>query len=187
MRCVVVQVDAKAKPQKYVQFCQFLIATLGTVLHPSAVAAYPGVRGGSQKGLTMPQIAFTDRFCSTAKAEGLRTEYRDVLVPGLALRVTNTGQRSWSFLFTSPRDGKRARVTIGTYPATGLAAPREKANAARGLVEKGEDPRVTLAGQQRTGMTIADLVPNYLNKPNRKTGKPRKSIGEIERIRTSCP
>ncbi len=129
----------------------------------------------------MPQIALTDRFCSSAKADGVRTDYFDIIVPGLALRVTDKGHRSWSFLFTSPRDSKRARATIGTYPATGLAAAREKANEARGLVEKGEDPRVTLAGQQSAGMTIADLVVNYLKKPNRKTGKPRKSVGEIER------
>jgi integrase len=162
-----------------VRFFHFLVATLITLLHASAVAAYPGVR--KLERLMMPQVALTDRFCSSAKADGLRTEYRDVLVPGLALRVTNTGHRSWSFVFTSPRDRNLARVTIGTYPATGLAAAREKANEARGLVEMGEDPRVTLAGQHSAGMTIADMVANYLKKPNRKTGKPRKSIGEIER------
>jgi integrase len=129
----------------------------------------------------MPQVALTDRFCSSAKADGVRTDYFDLMVPGLALRVTDKGHRSWSFLFTSPGDSKRARATIGTYPATSLLAAREKANEARGLVDKGQDPRVTLAGQRSAGMTVADLVANYLEKPNRKTGKPRKSIGEIER------
>jgi integrase len=129
----------------------------------------------------MPQVALTDRFCSSAKADGVRTDYFDLMVPGLALRVTDKGHRSWSFLFTSPRDSKRARATIGNYPATSLLAAREKANEARGLVDKGQDPRVTLAGQRSAGMTVADLITSYLEKPNRKTGRPRKSIGEIER------
>src|SRR4051812_43594733 len=106
----------------------------------------------------MPQVALTDRFCSSAKPDGVRTDYFDIIVPGLALRVTDKGHRSWSFLFTSPRDSKRARATIGTYPATSLAAAREKANEARGQVDSGQDPRVTLAGQRSAGMTITNLV-----------------------------
>lgn len=57
----------------------------------------------------------------------MRTDYFDEQVAGLALRVTETGHRSWTYLFTSPRDGKRARAIIGTYPTTSLAAARGKA------------------------------------------------------------
>lgn len=74
----------------------------------------------------MPTIALTDRFCSTAKALGVQTDYFDEQVAGLAFRVTNRGNRSWCFHYRSPRDGKRARATIGTYPATSLAMARER-------------------------------------------------------------
>src|SRR5437764_7264780 len=85
----------------------------------------------------MPRVALTDRFCQSAKPLAARTGYFDVTVPGLALRVTEGGHKSWSYLFTSPRDGKRARATVGTYPATSLAAARTRALEARGHVEEG--------------------------------------------------
>jgi integrase len=126
----------------------------------------------------MPRVALTDRFCSTAKALGTRTDYFDATVPGLALRVTENGHRSWSYLFTSPRDGKRARATIGSYPATTLAAARGKALEARGYVEVGQDPRLVLAGQATAGMTITGLVAAYLADPEKAA---LRSKAEIER------
>ena len=70
----------------------------------------------------MPTVSLTDRFCATTKPPKTRTDYFDEVLPGLALRVTPQGHRSWSYLFTSPRDGKRARATLGSYPAKSLAA-----------------------------------------------------------------
>jgi integrase len=126
----------------------------------------------------MPRVALTDRFCAKAKPSGARTDYFDVTVPGLALRVTENGHRSWCYLFTSPRDGKRARATIGSYPATSLAAARGKALEARGHVEAGQDPRLVLAGQATAGMTVAALVDAYLADPERAA---LRSRAEIER------
>ena len=40
-------------------------------------------------------------------------------------------------MFTSPKDGKRARLSLGTYPATPLAKARTLAIEARGQVEAG--------------------------------------------------
>ena len=88
----------------------------------------------------MPRVALTDRFCATVKPLSARTDYFDATVPGLALRVTEGGHRSWSYTYTSPRDGKRARATIGRYPATSLAAARGKALEARGQVDEGMTP-----------------------------------------------
>jgi integrase len=126
----------------------------------------------------MPRVNLTDRFCSTAKPLGARTDYFDATVSGLALRVTQTGHRSWSYIFTSPRNGKRARATLGNYPATSLAAARGKALEARGHVDAGQDPRLTLAGQASAGMTIAGLVAAYLADPEKAA---LRSRAEIER------
>ena len=127
----------------------------------------------------MPTVTLTDRFCSTAKPiAGGRTDYFDTTVQGLALRVTAHGQRSWCFHFRSPRDGKRARATIGTYPGTSLAAARAKALEARGHVEAGQDPRLVLAGQGAAGMTVAALVDAYLADPEKAA---LRSKAEIER------
>ena len=127
------------------------------------------------------RVMLTDRFCATATPPA-RTDYFDEQVAGLALRVTERGHRSWSYLFTSPRDGKRARVALGTYPATSLAGARAKALEARTHLQEDppRDPRDAIAGRAGA-MTVAGLVPLYLDKPHRRTGRPRKSIKEVER------
>jgi integrase len=126
----------------------------------------------------MPTVNLTDRFCTGAKSAGGQIDYHDSVVPGLALRVTAHGRRSWCFHFRSPRDGKRARATIGTYPATSLAAARGKALEARQHVEAGNDPRLMLAGQASAGMTVAGLMEAYLADPERSE---LRSKDEIER------
>ena len=127
----------------------------------------------------MPTVNLTDRFCSTAKPIGAkRTDYFDATVQGLALRVTEHGRRSWCFHYRSPRDGKRARATIGVYPATGLAAARGKALEARGHVDEGRDPRLVLAGQGAADMAVSGLIEAYLADPERAA---LRSRAEIER------
>lgn len=128
----------------------------------------------------MPTIALTDRFCATAKPlkGASRTDFFDATAPGLALRVTESGHRSWCFHFRAPGDAKRARATIGTYPATSLAAARGKALEARGHLDAGSDPRRVLAGQATAAMTVAGLVDAYLVAPE-KAGL--RSKNEIER------
>jgi integrase len=126
----------------------------------------------------MPKIALTDRFCSSAKSLGVQTDYFDTTVQGLALRVTEQGNRSWCFHYRSPRDGKRVRLTIGSYPATSLAMARGKALEGRGHVDAGQDPRLVLAGQATAGMTVAALVDAYLADPEKAA---LRSKDEIER------
>jgi integrase len=108
----------------------------------------------------MPKVALTDRFVSHAKAQGVpQLDYFDESVSGLALRVSSTGRKTWTFHYTSP-NGKRARLTLGTYPATTLANARGLATEARGTVEAGDDPRTRTTG----AMTVATLVQSYVEK-----------------------
>jgi integrase len=85
----------------------------------------------------MARVKLTDRFCATAKATE-QTDYFDADTKGLALRV-NAKSKTWTFHFT--RHGKRGRVTLGSYPATTLAAARGLAIEARGNLEAGKDPK----------------------------------------------
>jgi integrase len=93
----------------------------------------------------MPRRVLTDRFCIGAKsADGeAQTDYFDDRHPGLALRVSHTSAKSWTYLFTW--SGKRARMALGTYPATSLARARTRADEARAELEAGRDPRLALA------------------------------------------
>ncbi|HMF25893.1 MAG TPA: integrase arm-type DNA-binding domain-containing protein [Pseudolabrys sp.] len=115
----------------------------------------------------MPFV-LTDRFCSSVRSDSKRSEFFDDVVSGLSLRVTKDGHRSFAFTYTSPRDGKRARVTIGTYPSTSLAAARGRAEEARGYVQAGDDPRTVLAGQATAGMTVCGLIDVYLEDPEKQ-------------------
>jgi hypothetical protein len=104
-------------------------------------------------------VQLTDRFVATAKADGTQTEYFDAGVKGLSLRVSRAGTRRWHFHYTGA-DGKRVRTSLGTYPATPLAAARASAIEARSTLESGGDPR----GVKPNAATVAALVDTYLAK-----------------------
>jgi len=59
-------------------------------------------------------------------------------VPGLALRVTAAGARSWVLRVTM--GNKRRDMGLGAYPAVTLALAHEKARNAREAIDQGHDP-----------------------------------------------
>jgi integrase len=81
------------------------------------------------------KVRLTARFCSAAKSAAAQTDYFDETVPGLALRVSGT-TKAWSLLY-SRADGRRARMTLGRYPALSLAGARSAALEAKGAVAEG--------------------------------------------------
>jgi integrase len=110
----------------------------------------------------MPKLELSDRFIATLKPqEDKAADYFDSKAKGLNLRITPTGVKAWSVMFTSPKDGKRARLSLGTYPATPLARARTLALEARGHVESGTDPR-DLGKPSAGPMTVAMLAENYI-------------------------
>jgi integrase len=108
------------------------------------------------------KVALTDRFVAGAKADSTgRSDYFDAVARGLSLRVTANGVKTWCFNCT--RDGKRARFTIGSYPAASLAEARRLAVEARGALEEGRDPGDMLAARKAGAMTVQDLFAAYLS------------------------
>jgi hypothetical protein len=109
------------------------------------------------------KVDLTDRFIQGLKPSTKPIDYFDSRARGLNLRITPNGVKSWSVMFTSPRDGKRARISIGTYPATPLVTARTRAIEMRGLVEAGTDPRQQKKTTGHSGpMTVNDLADAYL-------------------------
>jgi integrase len=125
----------------------------------------------------MPRIALTDRFCAGAKAEGGQIDFFDSYATGLALRVAPSGRKVWTFHFTSPRDGKRSRHTLGPFPAITLAAARGQALGLRQQVEEGADPRGA-AAKGAADLTFGDLANIFLADPEKEK---LRSIKEIRR------
>src|SRR5262249_23703804 len=68
-----------------------------------------------------------------------QADYFDQGFPGLALRVSYGGAKSWIFFYRL-RGGKLRRLTLGRYPSMDLAAARTAWQAARTAVGKGESP-----------------------------------------------
>lgn len=89
----------------------------------------------------MPRLRLTAQHVDTLPAlGGRRTEYADVLVPELALRVTPLGARSWALTYRvgHTRGSRRTvRVTLGRTSRLTLAEAREQARAVLERVAKG--------------------------------------------------
>jgi integrase len=111
----------------------------------------------------MAKVDLSDRFIAGLKPKEIAADYFDAKTRGLNLRVTPTGVKAWSVVFTSPKDGKRARLSLGTYPATTLVKARTKAIEARAHVEDGKDPRDE-EKPNAGAMTVAMLAKDYLEK-----------------------
>ena len=103
------------------------------------------------------RLQLTDRFCAHAKSKEVQTDYFDATVPGLALRVTSGGTKSWSLLMGIPRK----RVTLGRYPAISLAAARTLALETK---------------EGRTAGSVSALAEAYI-----RHIQPLHSAAEIER------
>jgi integrase len=126
----------------------------------------------------MPQRTLTDRFCLHAKAaeSEAQTDYFDEGQPGLALRVSRTGSKSWTYHFTL--GGRRVRMTFGSYPATSLAKAHTLADEAKAALEDGRDPRTARAKPQALKAICDDWVEREGAKL--RTGDDRKAT--LERL-----
>ena len=96
---------------------------------------------------------FTDQMIQRLRPpKAGRLEVGDEIVPGLVLRVTPRGVKSFSVIYkvageggVSPTGrqltGRQHRITLGQYPALGLKNAREKARQILETVSDGLDPR----------------------------------------------
>jgi integrase len=110
----------------------------------------------------MARQALTDRFIKSRKAAapGTRNDYPDSVVPGLALRVTDRGHKSFVLVARYPSNPKHpTRRSLG---ATNLGKAREKARRWIELIGQGIDPKIDeerqRAIQQRQQVTTWSAV-----------------------------
>lgn len=96
---------------------------------------------------------FTEEMLRRLKSPATgRLELGDVVVPGLIVRVTSQGRKSFSVIYkvpgageVSPRTGRRLagrqqRITLGQYPIVGLSEARQRARSLLEVVSEGRDP-----------------------------------------------
>lgn len=68
---------------------------------------------------------------------------------GMYLEITPAGGKWWRFKYRF--DGKQKRISLGTYPDTGLKEAREKRQEVRRLLATGVDPSENRKAQKATG------------------------------------
>src|SRR6516165_2622129 len=119
----------------------------------------------------MPRLALTDKFLAGVKPAATQVDYFDAKCPGLAFRLSGRA-KTWCLFYTSPKDGKRARATLGHYPQTTLAAARTRALEAKAHLDQGVDPRDVASGL----MTVGQLADSYLAKHVRSNLRSAKAV-----------
>src|SRR4029077_12925596 len=102
-----------------------------------------------------------------------RVEYFDAAFPGLALRVTENGGKSWCAFYRLK--GRLRRFTIGRYPAIKPAQARREAAAALERVRGGVDPAEEKRAQREMRTpetdTFGAVALDYLERHHRKNSR----------------
>jgi Arm DNA-binding domain len=85
----------------------------------------------------MPSVTLTARYLDLLKPQGKRYEVFDTIVPGLAIRVSPSGHKSFTLYYR--HHGRLRRVCLGRYPDVLLADARKTATQQRGRIFDGAD------------------------------------------------
>lgn len=102
----------------------------------------------------MPTNSLTDARCRSAKSEGKAVKLFDG--GGLHLYIAPTGSKTWRMAYRV--DGKPQTLSIGPYPAVGLAEARQKRDQAKAKLRDGVDPKPR---RERVTMTLEKACETY--------------------------
>ena len=127
----------------------------------------------------MQKVALTDRYIKTRKAAapGKRDDHHDALVPGLALRVTDKGHKSFILLARFPsRPKNTTRRALGEYGALTLDDARNKARTWLEMIHKGLDPAAEAAKKEAAARVLAvntfpAVIDEYMKRPGARLAK----------------
>jgi integrase len=103
-----------------------------------------------------------------------QADHFDQGFPGLALRVSYGGQKAWTFFYRL-HGGKLRRLTLGHFPAMGLAEARDAWRDAREAAGKGENPA-------RKKPTHADSFEAVADEWLQRDQAHNRSFNEVKRV-----
>lgn len=115
--------------------------------------------------------------------EPMRRDVYDATVPGLVLRISPSGSKSWSFTYRVR--GQAKRLTLGSFPGVNLKLARDRAREARAVLQRGSDPVQEKRDAERHAAAngfdacVTDFVERYA-KANQRQWKETKRI--LERL-----
>ena len=122
----------------------------------------------------------------------LQAFLRDKKTPGLRVRVTAAGAKS--YVFEGKLNRQTIRQTIGDVRAWTIDAARQEANRLRVLLDSGTDPREQAREKEAAkaakeaeaaghALTVADVWPRYMaeGKPKRRTAWKPRYVADLNR------
>lgn len=140
----------------------------------------------------MPRAVLTAEYVRKVKApESGRAVHSDVAVPGLVLRVTEKGVKSWCVCYRVANrrvneqgrvtKGPTQRLTLGSYPAVDLTKARQRARAALELASEGRDPVRVACDEARQrfaeeSMTFRQVAGEFVKRHVRPRVKEHKLV-----------
>ena len=115
--------------------------------------------------------SLTDLLLRKIKTDGAeRVEVWDDRVPGLGVRVSSSGTKSFVLLYR--QNGKSKRMTLGRYPVLSLLDAREMATQALNKLTKGDDPQAEKQENRsypRFDKVVDEFVRLHCNRQNRES------------------
>jgi len=114
----------------------------------------------------MPKLKFTARGIEAIKPpKAGQADYWDTSISGFILRVSYAGRKTWGIVYR--HEGRKRRLTLGTYPSLSLADAREWAKDALREVAHGNDPAADKQAE-RKAETLGELAAEYIEKHAKK-------------------
>jgi len=110
----------------------------------------------------MPKLTDSSIKAAACPADKHRMELSDTACPGLILRVTRAGSKSFLFKYWSPLLSKSVSLTLGAYPALDLAGARDRIADHRKLIAKEKDPRAEQRHERQRFIRSEELTFNLL-------------------------
>ena len=117
----------------------------------------------------MPKTKLTDAAIQRIKKPPTgQVDHFDAGYPGLALRVSYGGRKTFVHFYRHPATGKLRRRNIGAYPAKSLKDAHEAYRDDRGMLDRGLDPieeregvRAANVAKRRDAQTYKEAVEDY--------------------------
>jgi integrase len=145
--------------------------------HPWFTPDRPPVRKTKGEQHAMATVTLTVRYLDSLHSHGKRFEVFDALVPGLAVRVSATGRKSFTLYYR--HQGRMRRLGLGRYPDVLLEKARRIATQHRGRIFDGADPAGDKQAEEaQNEHTVQALYDRYRDRQE----KMLRSWSEVRRI-----
>src|SRR5262249_10271020 len=110
------------------------------------------------------KVKLTDTGIRAYQPRAAQYSIGDAACPGLCIRVTPGGIKTFAFAYRNKGTGKVTWLTLGRYPDVPLGRAREIANDARKTVAVGGTPltpKIERAEAEKKSKTYAEVVALY--------------------------